>query len=96
MQTTSGTPHALILSKGKLYRSNSWEKLKYFAISKYDIAFPEDIPPLPSDLDVILLHPNGKMAVTLGLAGSLILLAVVLIGCRIKSPPASKTTKKNK
>ena len=82
-----------MLAKGKLYRTNSWEDIKDFAISEYELQTPEDIPPLPSAFDALLNHPNGKMGL-MGVAGSLILLALALVA-RMAQPAPAATKKKN-
>ena len=88
----SGTPHAVLLAKGKLYRTNSWEDIDDFAMSEYEILSSEEIPPLPSGLDSLMTNPNTKMAL-IGVAGSVILLLIV-VGARMSQHPP-ETKKKN-
>ncbi|CAB9502513.1 expressed unknown protein [Seminavis robusta] len=92
-----GAPHAVVLSKGKLYRTNSMEDIQYFAISEYEIATAEEIPPIPSALETLLADPNGKMAV-MGVVASLILLVLVVVfrGMTTSAPAAAPAATKKK
>jgi hypothetical protein len=104
-----GAPHAVVLAKGKLWRTDSMEDIQDFAISEYEIGAAEDIPPLPSPLLLLLGpflnlvdHPEGKVMAVMGLiAGSLILLLVIVLLARSMlfqakpKPPAASHKKKN-
>ena len=83
----------MVLSKGKFYRTNNLARadLMDFAVSEYEIVKAEEIPPIPSFIDTILAHPNGKMGI-MGVAGSLVLLALVLLF----RPAAPKSSTKKK
>jgi hypothetical protein len=74
------------------------EDIQDFAISEYEISAAEDIPPLPSPLDHLMAHPEGKMAV-MGLAGSLILFVIVILARSMfltkSQPPTVSNKKKN-
>ena len=82
-----------MLVKGKLYRTNSWEDIKDFAISEYEILTAEPIPPLPSFIDTILSHPHGQMGLA-GVAGIMILSAMAVVA-RMIDPGPEPTKKKN-
>jgi len=84
--TYRGTPHAVVLDKGKLYRANSWEDIQDFAISEYELSQAEEIPPLPSGFDALLHpHPNNKMTI-IAIVGSIVMVLLVL-GARMLTPP---------
>lgn len=68
-----GAPHAVLLNKGKLYRSNSFEGLKDFAMSEYELATPEDIPPEPS----ILTAASVDTKLKLGILGAVVVVIAV-------------------
>lgn len=82
-----------MLVKGKLYRTNSWEDIKDFAISEYEILVSEPIPPLPSAFDKIMSHPHGQMGLA-GVAGILIL-SLMAVVVRMLDPDAASAKKKN-
>ena len=93
----SGTPHAIMLVKGKLYRTNSWEDIKDFAISEYEISMSESIPPLPSIWDTLNSNPHGQLLIFL-VVGFLILAVMGVLARLLLGNPHAETesTKKKK